>query len=95
MTPVELLIWIGIVFVAILLILMLLRPVFILNKDPVTGKVTNDINFGKLFGWTILVTLIIGIILYLWNSYTCTYNPSKSLMSMESMLRGMGVASEK
>lgn len=59
------LIWIAIFFVAILIILMLLRPVWILQRDTLTGRPVNDIDATKLIGWSLLFTAILGLIFYI------------------------------
>jgi hypothetical protein len=63
------LIWIAIFFVGTLIVLLLLRPVWILQRDYVTGRIVNDISGGKLFGWAILITFILTLIYYVFTLY--------------------------
>jgi RsiW-degrading membrane proteinase PrsW (M82 family) len=65
MISVRDLIWVAIIFVAILIFLMLLRPVWILQRDRLTGKPIDDISSAKLLGWTLLFTVIAVLVLYI------------------------------
>lgn len=59
------LIWVAIFFVGTLIVLMLLRPVWILRRDPLTGRPVDDIHATKLLGWSILITFILTLVFYL------------------------------
>lgn len=62
-------IWIVFFFLIILVIFMLLRPVFILKRDQITGRPLDEINGVKLFGWTILFTALLTMVFYIFNIY--------------------------
>lgn len=59
------LIWVVVYFVLILILLALIRPIFILKRDPFTGQPTSEISGGKLLGWTLLFTVIITLVFFL------------------------------
>ncbi len=65
MITVKDLIWVLVYFVLILVLLILIRPIFVLKRNPLTGQPTDEISGGKLFGWTILLTLILALIIFL------------------------------
>jgi len=72
------LIWVAIFFVGTLIVLILLKPVWILKRDPLTGRPLEDISATKLLGWTILVTLILTLVFYLLDRSNHGYNGSDS-----------------
>lgn len=78
MISVRDLIWIAIFFVGTLLILILLRPVFVLKRDPITGRPIDDLNVTKLLGWSLLITFIITLIYYLLTRCNCSSNAGNS-----------------
>lgn len=57
-------IWIAIFFVATLVVLMLLRPVWIMQRSIIDNRITEEISAAKLFGWTVLFTVIISLVYY-------------------------------
>ena len=74
------LIWIAIFFVGTLIVLMLLRPVWILKRDPLTGRPIEDINATKLLGWTILFTFILTLVFYLFNRCNHGYTTNDNIV---------------
>lgn len=52
------LLWIAIIFFSILIVLMLLKPTFLLKRDPLTGRPLDELDGTRLFGWTVLFTAI-------------------------------------
>lgn len=65
MITVKDLIWIVVYFVLILILLILIRPIFVLRRNPLTGQPMEEISGGKLIGWTLLFTIIVALIVLL------------------------------
>lgn len=80
MITVRDIIWMIIIFLAILILLMLLRPLFILKRDPLTGRPIEIINGWKLLGWTILFTFIAVLAIFLFQRCNCHYSHSGDLV---------------
>lgn len=59
------LVWIAMFFIGTLLVLILIRPVFILKRNPVNGQPLDSINGTKLLGWSVLFTFVIYLVYYL------------------------------
>lgn len=53
------------VFVAMLSILFIVRPIFVLQRDPRNGTLIDAVSGGKLIALSIILTIIIVIVMYL------------------------------
>lgn len=51
-------IWIILVFLAILVVLAILKPVFVLKRDNL-GRLLDVISGGKILLWAIVITIVI------------------------------------
>ena len=65
MITVKDLIWVIVYFVLIIILLALIRPIFVLKRNPLTGQPMEEISGSKLIGWTLLFTIILALIILL------------------------------
>jgi len=54
-----------VIFIAILALLFITRPVFVLQRDPRTGVLIDAVSGGKIVAWSIILMIIVVIVWYL------------------------------
>lgn len=71
-------IWLAIFFFGTLIVLALLRPIFVLQRDRQTGRPIDNIDGTKLLGWTILFSVIMFLIYLVITKCNCIMNGGSS-----------------
>lgn len=66
------LVWLIIIFLIVLIIFMLFRPIFIMKRDPLTGRPIEIVDGWKLIGSTLLLTFLIALVVFL--AQRCNWN---------------------